>query len=283
MEVSYQYDGSFDGFLSCVFAVYAYKEIPAGFCSGEDLSLFDARVIITNPEHASRVLRKVSALSPDAALLLRHGFLTCLPEKEMHLFHLIAALLKDGPAFLRNRANDVLFPVARAVQHLYGEVHLLKGFTRFSDYSGVLGGEIQPKNRVLPLLGGHFRARLINDPFFLYDRTHQEAVFHTPGENLVLRPLEYVQAAPPSPEEAQFRRLWKQFYDTVAIRERYNPRCRMSQMPKRYWGMMTEFQGEAYFKPQSSPEAVSAPGVPGGIPAPATPPPLGPSVPASIL
>ena len=30
MDVIYHYDGSFEGFLSCVFDSYAHKEIPAG-------------------------------------------------------------------------------------------------------------------------------------------------------------------------------------------------------------------------------------------------------------
>ena len=173
MEIFYHYDGSFDGFLSCVFESYAHKEIPAGFYPGEDgiCSLFDSRTVPTDPDHAARVLRKVAALSPEAAVLLRRGFLTCLPEKELHLFRLTAKLLREGPGFLRDRSDGTLFPVIRAVQHLNGEVHLLKGFVRFSDLGGVLGGEIEPKNRVLPVLGGHFAARFHNERFFLYDRT----------------------------------------------------------------------------------------------------------------
>ncbi len=46
----------------------------------------------------------------------------------------------------------------------------------------------------------------------------------------------------PAESEAAFRALWRRFYDTIAIKERENPRCRMSHMPKRYWGVMTEFQ-----------------------------------------
>ena len=149
MEVIYHYDGSFEGFLSCVFASYAHKESPAGFCSGEDLlySFYDTRTVSTNPEHAARVWRKIAALSPEAAALLRRGLLTCLPEKELYLYRLLAKLLRDGPGFLGNRSDETLYPVLRAVQHLNGEVHLLKGFVRFSDLGGVLGGEIEPKNR----------------------------------------------------------------------------------------------------------------------------------------
>ena len=48
----------------------------------------------------------------------------------------------------------------------------------------------------------------------------------------------------PGQEERDFRALWRRFYDTVAIQGRENPRCRMTHMPKRFWGDMTEFQRE---------------------------------------
>ena len=35
-EVMYQYDGTLDGFLCCVYESYVYKEIPAAFCCDED-------------------------------------------------------------------------------------------------------------------------------------------------------------------------------------------------------------------------------------------------------
>ena len=266
MDVIYCYDGSFDGFLSCVFDSYAHREPPAGFSSGEEAlyTLFDSRQVSTDPGHAARVLRKVAALSPEAAVLLRRGFLTCLPEKERYLFRLIAKLLQEGPGFLRNRSDETLYPVIRAVQHLNGEVHLLKGFVRFSDLGGVLGGEIEPKNRVLPALGGHFTARFHNERFFLYDRTHREALFHVPGQS-VIRPLSAFQMAPPDEAEARYRLLWKRFYDTIAIKERENPRLRMSNMPKRYWGTMTEFQGEDFFRPSSA-GTVLPPPIPSGLP-----------------
>lgn len=250
MDIIYYYDGSFEGFLSCVFDSYAHKEVPAGFYPGGDavLSLFDSRTVPADPDHARRVLEKVRSISPEAAALLRRGFLTCLPEKELCLYRLVAKLIREGPGFLRDRSDETLYPVMKAVQHLLGEVHLLKGFVRFSDLGGVLGGEIEPKNKVLPELGGHFRARFHNERFFLYDRTHQEALFHVPGQ-MVLRPLADFQMAPPDEAEARYRLLWKRFYDTIAIKERENPRLRMSHMPKRYWGTMTEFQGEDHFKP----------------------------------
>ena len=77
----------------------------------------------------------------------------------------------------------------------------------------------------------------------LYDRTHREALFYRPRRWAIV-PLEAFRAAAPGREERDFRRLWRRFYDTIAIEGRENPRCRMTQMPKRFWGTMTEFQNE---------------------------------------
>ena len=61
--------------------------------------------------------------------------------------------------------------------------------------------------------------------------------------------------AAPDETEAQYRRLWRRFYDTIAIRERENPRLRMSHMPKRFWGTLTEFQEESATPGKASPPA----------------------------
>ena len=71
-----------------------------------------------------------------------------MPDKELHLYRLVVKLLREGPGFLRNYSDETLFPVITAVRHLNGEAHLLKGFVRFSELGGVLGSEIEPKNRV---------------------------------------------------------------------------------------------------------------------------------------
>ena len=211
---------------------------------------------------------------------MRRGYLTCMEDKEIRIYRLVAKLLREGPGFLRDFSDEALHPVAAAVRHLNGEAHLLKGFVRFSELGGVLGSEIEPKNRVLPILRGHFCSRYQNEKFFIYDRTHHEALFYAAGK-AVIRPLADFQMAPPDETEANYRLLWKRFYDTIAIKERENPRLRMSNMPKRYWNTMTEFQDAAYFTPAGSSAVVPAPGVPAGRSAPETPPAPGPSAPGS--
>ncbi|MDD3347560.1 TIGR03915 family putative DNA repair protein [Oscillibacter sp.] len=281
-EMVYVYDGSFEGFLSCIFESYANKEVLTAICRDEDFApqLFACRFIETNVEYANRVIRKVVKCSPYAAELLRKGFLSCLSDREILLYHLVVKLLRQGPHFLANFSDETLNPVVRAVRHLEGEAHLLKGFVRFSELGGVLGSEIEPKNQVLPILRSHFCARYRNERFFIYDRTHRQALFYAAGK-AVIRPLEAFQMAPPDETEANYRILWKRFYDTVAIKERFNPRCQQTHMPKRYWKTMTEFQDDAYFTAQSSPASAAIPGAPSETPAPARLSESGTSAPAS--
>ena len=249
MEIIYRYDGTFEGFLCCVFDSYVNKEYPAQFQDEAHIesSLFPARWVETDPRHAQRVLTSLGKLDPYARELVVKGFLTCAPEKEKIIYRFIHTLYDVGPSLLRRLSDDAVLPLLKAVRHLDGEVHLLKGFVRFSDFEGTLVGEIKPKNRVLPLLRPHFCDRMYNETFLLYDRTHHEALVHQPGKWAIL-PLEEFKMAAPSAQEAQYRRLWKRFYDTIEIKERHNPRRRMSNMPKRYWETMTEFQDEEYFQ-----------------------------------
>ena len=78
-------------------------------------------------------------------------------------------------------------------------------------------------------------------PRRLCARTRREALCHRPGRWAIVR-VEEFHLGRPGEEELAFRAMWRQFYDTIAIRERENPRCRMTHMPKRYWDMMTEFR-----------------------------------------
>lgn len=151
-EMIYEYDGSFEGFLTCIFESYAQKEVLTAISCGEDIpfTLFPVRTVLTDRDHAARVYRKVVKLSPEAADLLRRGFLTCLPDREMHLYRLVVKLLEEGPRFLRDLSDETLYPILRAVRHLNGEVHQYKGFVRFSDLGAYWGAKSSRKTGSCP-------------------------------------------------------------------------------------------------------------------------------------
>lgn len=244
---AYLYDGSYAGFLTCIYESYVRKELPVSFSTPEDprISLYPERAVETEEAHAGRVYRSLSQrISLDAQRMVTRGFLTCMPEKEERIYAFVRLGYRIGPAVVRDLTDPRVAPLVTALTHLKGEAHQLQGFLRFSEQGGVLTAEIEPKNRVLPLLRPHFCARFSRERLLLYDRTHKEALLYQPRQWAIL-PLEEFHLEGPGQEERDYRQLWRRFYDTIAIRERENPRCRMTHMPKRYWDDMTEFQTEA--------------------------------------
>ena len=244
IQVCYQYDGTFAGFLSCVYEGYVHHESPAEFRTPEDpcCSLYPLRTVETNQEHARRVYRSFAKkFGPVGQKVVARGFLTCLPQKELWLWRFIEQGYRLGHAVMSNLTDSAVLKVNKAVHHLEEEAHLYTGFVRFSQMDGVLVSQIEPKNRVLPLIRPHFCSRFPQESFFIYDRTHTEALVYQPGRWIIV-PVEDFETGPISQEEESYRRMWRQFYRTISIEGRYNPKCRMTHMPKRYWGQMTEFQ-----------------------------------------
>ena len=104
VQFLYLYDGSFAGFLTCVFESYARAEEPACFSLFDDprTALWPERAVETDREKAERVYRSLSRrISPEVQRWVRHGFLTCAPEKERRLYDFIRLAYRAGPASFR--------------------------------------------------------------------------------------------------------------------------------------------------------------------------------------
>lgn len=84
----YQYDGSFEGLLCCVFESYDKKEIPADIIivDASQITLFPVKEIMTDAINANRVLVSIpKKLSASALEFIQLSFLTCLPKKELYI------------------------------------------------------------------------------------------------------------------------------------------------------------------------------------------------------
>ena len=114
-EIIYQYDGSFDGLLSCIYESYTQKERPTAIVGVGDAEpcLFDVRVVPADPAHAQRVYGSFRKLSPDVGPFLRRVFLTCLLDKEMAIYRFVARLYREGASYLTRLSDDDYQPLLR--------------------------------------------------------------------------------------------------------------------------------------------------------------------------
>ncbi|MDP4152011.1 MAG: TIGR03915 family putative DNA repair protein [Bacillota bacterium] len=243
-DVVYIYDGSFDGLLCCIFESFSKHEIPADIIpmGSEQFQLFDTKEIETDSEKAKRVYLGIKEkISSDAQTLAKLGFLTCLPDKEMVISRFIIMGFRIGGKITGMLTNDTVSTLTKAVRFLLNESHLLKGFIRFTEYGQVLVSEIEPKNEVLPVIAAHFSTRFSREKFMIYDKTHKQALVYEPCSAKIFNVDDFRLPAADVKED-ECKRMWRMFYDTIAVEGRTNPKCRMSHMPKRYWGNMTEFE-----------------------------------------
>ena len=242
-SVTYGYDGSFEGLLCCVFESYHRKEVPVDILGpgAQQTLFFPIKHIETDLERAGRVLASIPQKMGDRALdFVQHSFLTCLAQKELNILLFMRLGYVSGPSVMNMLANDVVDTLFKAVTHLKRESHLLKGFIRFSVFNNALVAEIEPKNYVLPLLTQHFCERYPEEHFLIHDKTHGMALIYQPHRHAIV-PIDDLEVPEADEAELTFRELWRIFYDTIAVEGRFNPKCRMSHMPKRYWKYMTEF------------------------------------------
>lgn len=245
-NVIYCYDGTFDGLMCCVFDSYVRREIPSDILSEapEQLSFCDMHFVETVPEHSARVSAAIpKKISPRAFDAVKKAFLSCEDGKDLLILMFIRKGFQFGRKVEDMLADDTVNRLNKAVLFCTREAHLLQGFLRFSDYGGYLAAVIEPKNKAIPLIADHFTDRMRNENFLIYDKAHRMALIYFRHKAEIAENIDF-ELPDASAEEELYRELWKGFYKTIGIEERYNPRCRMNMMPKRYWANMTEMREE---------------------------------------
>lgn len=241
-DVSYCYDGSFQGFLCCVFESFSQKEIPAAVLPPAEgqTSLFPQRDIPTRPDLARRVAAGLERLGPSVRERVTTGFLADEPGKELILLRFARLCFERGPSAARMMGDaDVAaaFALERAVNN---EGCKYIEFLRFEQRGAMLGTIIHPRHNVLPLLRGHFCSRLPDEDFMIFDATHGVALLRRSGKVCYMQMKQYTPA--PDPAEEDWQALWKRFFYALTIEERRNPACQQNHVPKRYWQDMCEMQ-----------------------------------------
>lgn len=259
-DIVYVYDGSTDGFFTCVFDIFVRKEIPTAITPQNEWqpSFFEEIHLECNPEHASRVRAWLN--KPEnrtARSVMRRVWLCTAPQRELYLVQYFYLVSMKGNAAWEEVQVPAVMELHKMVVAIQREVEKYLGFVRFSQYGEVLVGTITPKNFVLPLLQHHFLNRLGSEVFLLYDKVHKAALLGEHGKGRIFA-LESLTLPPLEESEVQTRALWKKFYATIAIESRANAHLRRNLMPKRYWHELTEMEGVAQSLPFSEAARIAA-------------------------
>ena len=246
-RINYLYDGTFEGFLTCVYLHY-YEDRAAGIYQADryqDTILYRSRQIETDPDKATTVYEAIGAkISEHALRRIYYVFLADLPDKDNIAFRYTCMGFRLGGGLFSLHSDPTVYAAQQTERKVMGEAHRLMGLLRFSaldveNRHEILYARIEPDHNVLELLGDHFSDRFKNDPFIIHDARRGKALYCQNGE-WHIAPLD-VKALPAfSAEEKEYRRLWKNYFESIAIEERKNAKCQKRLMPVRYWKNLTE-------------------------------------------
>ena len=244
-DIVYVYDGSFYGLLTAIFECYYNHEYPADIKEEYNLQtllLCDYFYTGTSNEKAERVIKSIiSKISSKALYYIYCVYLSHADSKEMYIFDFIIAGFKFGSSIINRLNIDCVSNVSSIAQAVAHEAENYLGFIRFKKLKdGIYYSEIEPKSRILPIVSNHFCKRFQSMSFIINDLTHKECLFYN-GKNYEIYEVDNNPCLEYCDDEQFFSDMWKEFYNTIEIKERHNERCRMSHMPKRYWKYMTEF------------------------------------------
>ncbi len=244
-DVIYWYDGSFEGFLNCVFESYASHEIPwdIWYYATRQTSLFPGVTIETDMTKAQRVLKSIrEKLGQRVYYMVVRGFLNGEEGKEIKLLRFLRLMYAKGPGAAYQNGTPEVADVLELARAVATEACQYRQFIRFEEREGMLGAVISPKHYVLPLLRAHFCDRMPDEDFLIYDNQHYIALVRRGREIHYTRFEDGYLMASPEEREESYQKLWKSFYKALTIEERRNEKLRMQHCPKRFWENMTEMQ-----------------------------------------
>lgn len=245
---TYVYDGSLEGYLTCVFTAFERKETPVSIVSQDfgQMSFFsEDEFIDTSIPKAARVLKGLQQkLGRDEAERIKLAFLSDDPQRGIKLLKYIQIAMRKGRYAFCDHTNTIVAEYEKLWRRVSNERHSMLQFARFRELEGgIYFSKINPNANVVPVMMEHFARRFNTQPFMIYDEVHHIAGISQNGEWQLVA-VDNLDLPATTNGEESYRAMWRTFYDTICNRERLNPNLRRQWMPKRLWSNICEVTDE---------------------------------------
>jgi len=202
----------------------------------EQYTLFDEYIHVDgDSDKAQKVISAIrNKISPQVYRELAFASMAYEEDVLDNIYHVLILGFAYGPEILNMvhfkdvfRNNEIRCRVGR-------EANRFREIVRFHQLGNIYIAHIEPKSRVAEYLGPVFQDRMPSEHFMIIDDIHLDAVVHPANEEYYMRkltPEELEQLKSTEEVNDEFTDLWKVFFDTIAIKERINPRCQMLHFP----------------------------------------------------
>lgn len=248
----YIFDGSYSGYLCCVFEAFERKEFHAEPITDSlmESTLFpEYRTINTDSLKYNRILSAMEKIVERKNLnLFYHNFLSDSPVEWLNAFQLIIELFKQKKLDLRNFGDPSILQLHQTLKKVSRERHRMKAFIRFvkSD-DGLYTAVVEPDFNVLPLIVDFFKNRYADQDWLIYDLRRNYGFHYSANEIHEVSgnindtiPNPYELELNIDPKELEYQHLWSTYFKSTNIEARKNLKLHLRHVPKRYWKYLVE-------------------------------------------
>jgi probable DNA metabolism protein len=248
----YLYDGTFEGLLTSIFESFIGTYRPMSILPEKGAqTVFGVEYIYVQTDEVKwkRVSKGIiSSISRDSLDLVYNVFLSEHIEHGIMIYDYLKLAFRMGVNINNNLADDRVLSVINLSNKVSRERHYLTGFVRFTDIGGgILYSEIEPTYNIVELLMPYFCDRMPSQKFIIGDiKRKWYGVYNT--QCVIFTDDIPAQFKAASIIGGDYERLWKDFFEAIAVEERKSRRRQMSHMPKKYWKHITEKKSSHYRK-----------------------------------
>lgn len=250
----FTYDKTFDGLLSCVFFAFETKETPDILLGADEIKpLFVDKSfhVVTEAEKSKRVWKGLERkISESACGMLLTVWLSELPEVDSLVFRYIYKAFQLQESIELNFGDQDVLRCTEIFRKVNSSRQKVIQFVRFQKTKdGIFFAPISPDYNVISLVADHFKVRYADQPWVIYDTKRKYGLYYDLSDiaeiTFAEEPVD--EAGKLNPEqmdesESIYQQLWKNYFRTMAIKERINPKLQRQHMPARYWKYLTEMQ-----------------------------------------
>lgn len=203
--------------------------------------------VATDFDKAVKVARTLqNKIGDDVYEFIQKASVSSDPGKADAIYWVIILALKMGRRVLAHLTNPHVEFLMELERSTNNEIQRLLQFLRFQELqNGYLFARINPKCAVLPYLAEHFSDRFSGENWIIVDTVRNSVLVHEKNRGFSLANAGDVDFDAFTPEysedEELWQNLWQTFVDSIAIRERINPRLQMQMLPLRFRKYMAEF------------------------------------------
>jgi probable DNA metabolism protein len=253
----YQCEDSLEGIFSAVYIAWASRyghdniELEVlGMEEEYNLKLFSEYIIVeNNPKNADKVANSIkNKISPHAYQMVARAALSNDKRKANAIYHFLVRGFAFGAKVEDNLSDPYVQIIFELNRYVGNDAHLYTGFVRFIELNnGILFAKIEPKNNVLEIITPHFADRLTQENFMILDVKRKIATVHKGNAGWILTTIsdeELATLLSVTEKKEKYEKLWKTFFESIAIKERENKTCQRNHVALHYRKYMTEFMDD---------------------------------------